>query len=70
MKPIVEALRSDRTENRIEILNHLINTKACPIEEAPCQEMLTAKTDIETPWVLERKALALRYFHARFQKHL
>jgi hypothetical protein len=59
---IIGALRSDKEPDTTALLNEALGTGACPDEDQQCHRVIVATTDARSPWVVQRKAAAIKYF--------
>jgi hypothetical protein len=69
MGALIAALQSDRATDRVELLMRLRGTGACPQDDHRCGRMVTGEGDIDSPWLLARKAMAIEYFEDRLKRN-
>ena len=68
MQYIISTLQSNQIADRIELLNQLLTTDACPITDDDCHQMVTPNIDVQAAWIMKRKEAMIRYFTDRLAR--
>jgi len=68
MATVIDRLRSGSVADRVELMNRLVGTPACPLQGDACHRYSDATIDLNTPWVIEGEEELIKYFTAALEK--